>query len=149
MTEKILHRPLKRAGRKPSKPPAGAADTIRELAADGWSVIGIAHRMGVDPKTFNGWLEREPLLQDSIALGREHERHVLHNIIYRKAVEKEDTTAAIMLLNSRHGYRSDQSDQGGRVNVTIALPGAMTLQQFTKSSPTQAIAQKEPSNGQG
>jgi hypothetical protein len=36
-----------------------------------------------------------------------------------------------MLLNSRHGYRNDQSDQGNRVNVTIALPGAMTLQQFT------------------
>lgn len=120
-----------KAGRKPSEAPADAAELIRDLAADGWSIVGIADRMGVDPKTFNLWLEREPSLKDAIDLGREHERRTLHNIIYRKAVEKNDVTAAIMLLNSRHGYRSDHSDQGNRVSVTIALPGAMTLQQFT------------------
>lgn len=149
MTKAITDRPLRKAGRKPSNPPAfssvwpenaptvppaNAAEDIRALAADGWSVLGIAHRLGVDPKTFNGWLEREPALQDAVALGREQERQVLHNIIYRRAVEKNDITAAIMLLNSRHGYRSDQSDQGGRVNVTIALPGAMTLAHFTSVS---------------
>ena len=69
-----------------------------------------------------------------MALGREQERQVLHNIIYRRAVEKDDITAAIMLLNSRHGYRNDQGDQGSRVSVTIALPGAMTLQQFNALS---------------
>lgn len=131
MTAPITHRPLAKAGRKPITAPANAAENIRALAADGWSVIGIAHRMGVDPKTFNNWLELEPPLRDAFALGREQERQVLHNIIYRKAVEKNDTTAAIMLLNSRHGYRTDHSEQGGRVHVTIALPGAMTLQQFT------------------
>lgn len=130
MTKPIVHRPLQRAGRKPSAPPADAAEQVCELAADGWSVIGIAHRMGVDPKTFNGWLERDSSLQDAFAVGREQERQVLHNIIYRKAVEKNDVTAAIMLLNSRHGYRTDQGDSGNRVSVTIALPGAMTLQQF-------------------
>jgi hypothetical protein len=131
MTEPITHRPLMKAGAKATSPPADAAENIRALAADGWSVIGIAHRLGVDPKTFNRWLELTPALQDAFALGREQERQVLHNIIYRKAIEKNDTTAAIMLLNSRHGYRSDHGDQGGRVHVTIALPGAMTLQQFT------------------
>lgn len=131
MTAPITHRPLAKAGRKPTLPPANAMDQVRALAADGWSIVGIANRMGVDPKTFNLWLEREPMLHDAFALGREEERRTLHNIIYRKAVEKGDITAAIMLLNGRHGYRSDQSDQGSRVNVTIALPGAMSLQQFT------------------
>lgn len=146
MTKRITDRPLQRAGRKPITAPAhsnlwpeptnapapmNAAELIRDLAADGWSIVGIAYRMGVDPKTFNLWLEREPALQDAFALGREQERHTLHNVIYRKAVEKNDVTAAIMLLNSRHGYRSDQGDQGNSTNVTINLPGAMTLQQFT------------------
>lgn len=131
MTKRITHRELKRAGRKPINPPPGAAESIRAHAADGWSVLGIAHCMNVNPRTLNRWLEENPELKDAFDLGREQERQVLHNIIYRKAVEKDDITAAIMLLNSRHGYRNDQGDQGGRVNVTIALPGAMTLQQFT------------------
>lgn len=135
MTKPITDRPLRKAGRKPTLPPGDAGEIVTDLAADGWSVVGIAHRMGVDIKTFNLWLEREPSLRDAITLGRERERQTLHNIIYRKAVEKDDITAAIMLLNSRHGYRSDQSDQGGKVNVTIALPGAMTLQQFTAGMP--------------
>lgn len=131
MTKPITHRPLQRVGRKPTMPPAGTADLVRDLAADGWSVVGIAHRLGINRRTFNAWLEREPALQDAIELGREHERRALHNMLYRRAMEKGDVTAAMCLLNSRHGYRTDQGDQSGRVNVTIALPGAMTLQQFT------------------
>lgn len=138
VTEPITHRPLRRAGRKPTKPPADARQLIVDLAADGWSIVGIAHRLGVDPKTFNLWLEREPSLQEAIDLGREEERRTLHNVIYRRAVEKGDATAAIMLLNSRHGYRSDHGDQPNRVSVTIALPGAMTLQQFTAGLPDKA-----------
>jgi len=130
MTKAITHRPLKVPGRKPTLPPDGAVDQVRALAADGWSVVGIAHRLGVAANTFKQWLEREPALQEAIDLGREEERHVLHNVIYRKAVEKDDATAAIMLLNSRHGYRSDLGDQGNRPNVTIVLPGAMSMQQY-------------------
>lgn len=115
----------------PGAPPANAAESIRAHAADGWSVLGIAHCMAVNPRTLNRWLEENPELKDAFDLGREQERRTLHNMVYRRAVEKDDVTAAMCLLNSRHGYRSDQGDQGNRVNVTIALPGAMTLQQFT------------------
>lgn len=130
MTKKILHRELKPVGPKPIDVPANAAETIRAHAADGWSVLGIAHCMGVSPRTLNRWIEEDPALKDAFDLGREQERRTLHNMLYRKAVEKNDTVAALAILNSRHGYRSDQGDQGNRVNVTIALPGAMTLQQF-------------------
>jgi hypothetical protein len=143
MTKPIEHRPLRRAGRKPTKPPAGALDQVRELAADGWSVIGIAHRLGTDPKTFNLWLEREPALQDAFALGREQERHALHNMLFRRATEKGDVNAAMALLRARHGYAEGHGDQGNRVNVTIALPGAMTLAQFN------AIGTKGSDNAQG
>ena len=112
-------------------PPASAADTVRDLAADGWSIVGIAHRLGIDPKTFNLWLEREPALQDAIDLGREQERRALCNMLFRKAIEKEDTTAAAILLNGRHGFRrDDQADQGNRVNIAIALPGPLSIEQF-------------------
>lgn len=131
MTAPILHRPLMKAGRKRSKPPADAHEQIAELAADGWSIIGIAHRMGVDRNTFRQWMERDPSLKDAIDLGREQEHHVLYNALYRAATEKGNITAALAILNARHGWRSDQSDTGNRVNVTIALPGAMSLQQFT------------------
>lgn len=129
MTLPITDRPLKRAGRKPSKPPVGIADQVRDLAADGWSIVGIASRLGIDPKTFNHWLERDPSLGEAFDLGRERERHTLHNMLYRKATEKNDTAAAMCILNSRHGYRTDQND-AGKPNVTIVLPGALTLQQF-------------------
>jgi hypothetical protein len=148
VTKPITHRPLRKTGAKLSVPPRDAAEQIRDLAADGWSIVGIAHRMGVDRKTFNGWLERDPGLNDAITLGREQERHVLHNIIYRKAVEKEDTTAAIMLLNSRHGYRTDQSEGRG-VSVTIALPGAMSFAQFNAlaAQPSSAASPAIESKG--
>jgi hypothetical protein len=131
VTKPITHRPLQRAGRKPIEPPGNAAECVRAHAADGWSVLGIAHCMGVNPRTLNRWLEENPDLQDAFDLGREQERRTLHNMLYRRAVEKHDLTAAMFLLNTRHKYRSDQGDQGNSVNVTIALPGAMTLQQFT------------------
>lgn len=140
MTKRVTDRPLRRAGRKPIAAPANAAESIRAHAADGWSVLGIAHCMGINPRTLNRWMEECPDLKDAFDLGREQERRTLHNMVYRRAVEKNDVTAAMCLLNSRHGYRSDQGDQGGRVSVTIALPGAMTLQQFT------AIG-KETNNG--
>lgn len=144
MTKAITHRPLKAPGRKLTVAPANAAATIAELAADGWSMVGIAHRMGVDAKTFRRWLEDDPALNDAIELGREQQHHVLYNIAYRRAVEKEDLTAVMFLLNSRFGYRTDLRDQGNRVNVTIALPGAMTLQQFNSLSKGQDNGQGNP-----
>ena len=132
MTKPITHRELMKPGRKLIAPPADAADRIRALASDGFSVIGVAHGMGVSKDTLGRWMESEPGLQEAFDQGRENERRTLHNKLYRLAMEKDNAPAAMFLLKARHGYREgDQSDQAGRVNVTIALPGAMTLQQFT------------------
>lgn len=122
----------KKTGRPPKAPPADAARLIHDLAADGWTVLGVANRMGVAKETFRRWLDDDPTLQDAFDTGRETERYALHNMLYRQAMEHGNATAAMFLLKARHGYREgDQSQSGGRVNVTIALPGAMTLQQFT------------------
>lgn len=137
MTAPITHRPLKRAGRKPINPPANAAEQILALASDGFSVIGVAQRMGVGKDTFGRWLDDDPALKEAFDQGREAERHALHNLLYRQAMEHGNATAAMFLLKARHGYREgDQSEQGNRVNVTIALPGAMTLQQFNSITKT-------------
>lgn len=146
MTKPITHRPLKKSGPKPIEPPAfaspwpvetdapapeDAAELIRAYAADGWSKLGIAHGLGVNPRTLNRWLEDHPELSDAIALGREQEHHALYNMLFVEAVEKKNITAALAILNARHGWRGDQSGNANGVNLTIALPGAMTMQQFT------------------
>lgn len=121
-----------KAGRKPIDPPAGAAERICAFAADGFSLIGVAHRMGVGKDALSRWLTDDPALKEAFDQGRERERYALHNLLYRQAMEQGNASAAMFLLKARHGYREgDQSDTGSRVNVTIALPGAMTLQQFT------------------
>lgn len=132
MTARITDRPLERAGRKPKQPPADAAERIRALAADGFTIVGIAQRMGVAKDTLARWQTDDPALQAAFDQGRENERFALHNLLYRQAIEHGNATAAMFLLKARHGYREgDQTEHGNRVNVTIALPGAMSLEQFT------------------
>lgn len=144
MTKRITDRPLKRPGRKPLAPPANAASQIMALASDGFSVIGVAHGLGVGKDTLARWLDEDPALQEAFDQGREQERRSLHNQLYRLAMEEKHASAAMFLLKARHGYREgDQSDQANRVSVNIALPGAMTLQQFTAATTTT----KETING--
>lgn len=141
MTAPITHRPLRKAGRKPINPPADAAERIRDLAADGFSVIGVSHRMGVGKDTFNRWLDENPELREAFDHGREAERHALHNLLYRQAMEQGNATAAMFLLKARHGYREgDQTDTAGRVAIQINLPGALSLQQFTALSKKEIAA---------
>ena len=149
MTNPITHRPLEKTGRKPKAPPADdafalfddAADHILALAADGFSMVGVAARMRTSKETLARWFEERPELQAAFDQGREKERWALHNMLYRQAMEKGNASAAMFLLKARHGYREgDQSENAGRVNVTIALPGAMTLAQFTSITKGEANA---------
>lgn len=112
--------------------PVNTADRVCALAADGFSMIGVAASLGVGKDQLAAWFERDPALKEAFDRGRENERRALHNKLYRLAMEKDNASAAMFLLKARHGYREgDQSDQAGGVSINIALPGAMTLQQFT------------------
>lgn len=115
-----------------NKPPRGSEARIRLWASEGATVKGIARSLGVSLETFNTWLERFPKLQAAMDEGREAEHKVLHNSLFKQA-QQGNTTAAIFLLKTRHGYREgDQTPSANKVSVTFNLPGAMPLEQFRK-----------------
>lgn len=131
MTKPITDRPLMKAGRKPKAAPGDALQRIETMAADGFSKIGVAAGLGVDIEVLRRWLDEAPELQDAFDRGRERERHALHNMLYRQAMEKGNATAAMFLLKSRHGYREgDQVESANRVSINFQLPAAMPLADF-------------------
>lgn len=126
-----VNRPHKKKGRPLKVAPVGAAARIEALAADGFSVIGVAKGMGTSKETLAKWFDADPELKAAFDQGREHERHALHNMLYRAAMELGNASAAMFLLKARHGYREgDQSETGNRVQITFALPGAMSMDDF-------------------
>jgi transposase-like protein len=129
--------PLVALGRPKKPPPAAAAARITELAADGWSIVGIAEKLGTSKDTLGRWLREHEDLKEAFERGRERERHTLHNEIYRVATEakadKDRLLAAFFLLNSRHGYRTETPESGSRVNITFNLPKSMTREQYMQS----------------
>lgn len=132
-TGAVIGRPLK-------QPPANAEETIRELSATGHAIIGIAHALGTSKDTFGRWLDEFPELKAALDQGREKERHTLHNVLYTAATESGNTTAAMFLLKSRHGYvEGQQNEQANRVSINFTLPGAMKLDDFK-------VIQNEPDN---
>ena len=121
-------------GRPAKRPPADAADRVRALSAEGHSTVGIAQQLGVGRKTLDKWRAEFPAIDEAYREGVEHERYTLHSGLAQKAREG-NIVAAMFLLKARHSYvEGDQRDQGNRVSVTIALPGAMTLAQFNAIS---------------
>ena len=121
----------KRMGRPKKQPPPNAAERIRKLAAEGHTKRGIAILLGTHFEAFNRWLEENPDLQDAFNAGREKEHHALFKALFTQATTKGNTTAAIFLLKSRHGYREgDQSDNANKVQINFQLPGAMPMAQF-------------------
>lgn len=123
-------------GRPRKQPPGDAAVRIAELAADGWSIVGIAEKLGVAKHTLANWLREHEGLQEALDRGREKERRTLHNVLYRRAVEgdgRESSLAAMYLLNTRHGYRVEQPEGGNRVSITFNLPGAMSREDYMRS----------------
>ena len=106
-------------------PPKNAADTIQQLAATGFSIIGIAKNLGVTRETFKRWLDDSESLQDAFEAGRESERQALHAAIYRSAMEgKPANVNAFFLLKARHGYKEGDSQN---VQVDVKLSPVMVI----------------------
>lgn len=105
--------------------PADAALRIEHLAADGFTLPGVAMRMEIAKSTLQLWFERDPSLREAFERGRERERYALHNMLYRQAMEKDNPIAAMFLLKARHGYREgDQTIVDSGPRVVIALPAS-------------------------
>lgn len=116
--------------------PQDAADLIEVLAADGWSKAGIAWKLGTSKETLSRWFTEAPALQEAYEVGRERERHTLHNTAFRMSQDDKlepavRLRATMYLLNTRHGYAEPSNDSGGRVNVTILnLPATRPLADY-------------------
>ena len=124
-------------GRPRTEVPPDAADQVYHLAADGFSLVGIASRLGTNNKTLAMWFAEDAGLKEAFDQGREQERYQLHNLLYRQATEQGNIVAAMFLLKSRHGYREgEQPDTANRVSVTFNLPGAL--------KPDQYVVENEP-----
>lgn len=115
-------------------PPPDAVERIRALAAEGWSIRGIASAFGIGYDLLAGrWFEEYPELREAMEAGREEERHALHNRLFRMAMEGEGrdaVIAAMFLLKARHGYREGDAQTDGRVAVTFNMPAALPLDKF-------------------
>jgi hypothetical protein len=133
MTKAIMDRPLLAVGRKPKEPPNECAALIEQLAADGWSQLGIAKRLGTSNDTLRRWLDENPELQDAFNSGRENERWQLHNCLYRAAMEKGNIVAAMFLLKARHSYV--EGDRAQIVNKALVNVNADMLAQLAKLLP--------------
>lgn len=135
---------LKRTGRTRMRPPADAAQRITELAAAGWSIIGIAQQLGVGRRTLDKWRAEYPELEEAYRSGLEHERYTMHSALVEQA-RKGNTTAMIFLLKARHGYREGEPvDQSAKVAVQINLPASLPLEQFKMLTAPAVPAEPNP-----
>ncbi len=116
----ITDKPTATRGRKVKVPPKDCAASIEDLAANGYSQLGIAKHLQTSPDTLRRWFSENPELQNALDRGREDERWTLHNMLFRQATEKGNTTAAIFLLKSRHGYvDNDRSQIANKFAVNV------------------------------
>lgn len=133
-------------GGRPRKPvPANAARLIEEAAASGADVRGIAHCVGINKDTLQRWFTERPDLREAYERGRERERAILHNALYRAATEQGNIVAAMFLLKARHGYREgEQAESGNKVSITFSLPGALSMAQYRQGITIDASDPDKP-----
>ena len=121
-------------------PPAYFREDIEKLAANGASKQGIAQHFKVSLSVLNRWIEENDDFAEAFLQGRERERHVLHNALYRQATEQGNIVAAMFLLKARHGYKEgDQKEQANRVSITFNLPGAMKAEDYQLRKTIDAV----------
>ncbi|AKG14823.2 hypothetical protein [Moraxella bovoculi] len=107
---------------------------IEDMTAKGHSIPNIAKACNISKSLLYVWREKFPEVERAFELGRERERHDLHNVLYQQAMEKGNITAAIFLLKARHGYKEyDQSEQANKVAITFNLPApAQSMEDYLK-----------------
>lgn len=108
-------------------PPKDAAQTIRNLAAQGFSFVGIAMHFNVSSPTVKRWLDENEALQEAFDMGRETERQALHALVVQSAVANRSANVnAFFLLKARHGYR-EADPPNSSVNVALNAPTHVLL----------------------
>jgi len=104
----------------------GAANDIQRLAAEGFSLLGIAAHFKVSGECFKRWLEEDEALNDAFELGRETERQALHALVVASAkANKPANVNAFFLLKARHGYV--ETDNRTKVTVDVAVSNVLVV----------------------
>jgi hypothetical protein len=107
-------------------PPKDAIKTIEKLAAEGYSIIGIARNLGVSRECFKRWIEEDKALNEAFELGRETERQALHAMVVESArANKPANVNAFFLLKARHGYV--ESDNRSKAIVEVAANNVLVV----------------------
>jgi hypothetical protein len=105
-------------------PPENAPAIVRELAAKGVHRRSISKALGVSHDTFLRWQDDHPEIYEALHAGLAEEHDALVRFLFDQA-KKGNTTAAIFLLKTRHGYRENEPlDQRPNVTINFELPGA-------------------------
>jgi|SRR5215217_7813080 len=115
--------------------PDGALDIIRQAASSGVREADLAKALGVDFKTWQRIKREDPEAQQVYAEAKAIEEGRLVGVLFDKAVNKQDTVAAIFLLKARHQYRDQGPTDGtadGRPVINISIPPALRPEDFAK-----------------
>jgi hypothetical protein len=122
-------------GRPRKSLPANGIDVIRRLAANGVNEHAIAGALGLSYETWQRIRAEDPEAKAAWQEARAIEENKLVGVLYRKAIDQDDTVAAIFLLKARHGYRDigpTDGSSGVRTAIQINLPGALKAEDYTK-----------------
>ena len=128
-------------------PPKGAAETIKQLAASGHSLLGIASKLSVSIRLFKRWLEEDESLQDAFDLGRETERQALHAMVVQSAKDgKPANVNAFFILKARHGYVEADQRSSQQVNLEVTVQNVMVVKDSGTDEEWEAKAARQQAN---
>ena len=122
-------------GRPRKNLPANALDVIRQAAANGVNEVGIAQALGVDFRTWQRIRDEDPETKAVYQEARKAEEGKLVGVLFDKAVNKQDSVAAIFLLKARHGYRDQGPSDAGdttRPTININIPAPLAPDQYAR-----------------
>lgn len=106
---------------------------IRSMASQGVRETDIAKGLGI---SYNTWLrlkQEDEQCKSVFQEAKRIEEGELFGVLYEKAM-KGDSTSAMFLLKTRHGYREFGNEQatGNAVQVNITLPAAKKAEDYEK-----------------
>ena len=123
---------VSRNRKKVTVTPEGVA-RVRELAAGGHPLYGIAATLGTTRAALQGARKRQPELQAALDGGHAAlEAELVHCLL--EAARKGQYACAMFLLKTRCGYRETGPVDGGPegVVVNISIPDPMSKAEFAK-----------------
>ncbi len=107
-------------------------DKIRTLAERGVKETDMVKALGISYPTWKRLKEEDEKALEVFEEAKKIEEDALVGMLYEKAM-KGDSTAAMFLLKTRHGYKEGAEQvNANQVNVKITLPGSMEPDQYLK-----------------